>query len=216
MKSSPLPPTPPLYVGAIAEARLQQLGLHGSCKLVESLMDGMAAAKACGPYHPAQYPGTRMWAETVASLRYRLAADGWEPEVICGVDLLVERKRGIAIIVVAGNNSTGSRYVPQPRYDRDEVIRRLVNGEADTLFSKGERPVWTVYFLLHLLDGDNVRAELSRPLALAPTGSVQLWAERIVLPEIGEGPDPRRSGRDHDPDIPVAPSIEVDVRRRAQ
>lgn len=209
MQQQPIPTTP-LFEGPAAELRAQQLGLPGTAPLTAALDDGASAARATTEWHPIAYRGQRMWGEAVYSLREGLLAHGWEAETLLGVDLVIERRRGIAIIVTAGDGSSGTHYIPQVRYERREVIQRLVNGEIDSLFdSVRTRPEWEIWFLLHFLTGQTLRGELSRPSEVNNTGWVTSWAERIILPEQTLGGDSSRLA------ISSPPEIEVDVRRRA-
>lgn len=202
-------PSVPIYTGVAAEVRLQQLGMPGSQPLVDALHDGASAARATTSEHPAAYAGQRMWGETVASLRRHLAHQGWTAETFKNVDLVVGPKQDVALVVTAGNPAAGNYgYSPQVRYERREVIQSLVNGPAFTLWGPSEPPKWQMWFLLHHLTGRTLDGELSRPTAVGTSGWVAAWNERIMLPQTGFGPAPKR--RSQQP-----PEVEVDVQRRA-
>lgn len=202
-------PSVPIHTGVGAEVRLQQLGVPGSQPLVDALHDGASAARATTSEHPAAYPGQRMWGETVASLRRALGHHGWTPETFKNVDLVLGPRQDIAIVVTAGDPTAGDqRYNPQVRYERREVIQGLVNGPGSTLWGPTDAPRWEIWFLLHHLTGRTLDGELSRPQAVAGNGWVSAWSERIMLPQTGFGPSPRR--RSQQP-----PEVEVDVQRRA-
>lgn len=166
-------PRTPIFTGAAADARVQQLGIPQTSLLAEALRDGASGARATTSAHPRAYPGQRMWGESTASLRIGLASSGWMTENFCGVDLTTDPRSGVALIVTAGDAATGDeRYDPQVRYERRDVIQGLVNGHLDTLWSAAERPQWEVWFLLHRLTNQSLRAELSRPLAIGGGGWV--------------------------------------------
>jgi hypothetical protein len=201
-----------IFEGDPAETRLAELGLPGSDVLVEAVRYGAAAARSTTDRHPAPYRGYRMWAEATAYLRFELPPP-WEPLIDSGVELVVSRPDGVAIVVTKGNGATASRTIePQSHYDRGDAVQRLVNGSLDSLFDEGHRPEWEVWFLLHCLLADSCAAELSRPLALDDTGSVTAWTERILLPTDDPGIGGRRLAAG--PDRPV-PDVEVPVTRRA-
>jgi hypothetical protein len=197
--------------GPDAERRVWRLGIPGTAILVDALGYGSAAARTVTAAHPLSYRGQRLWAEATAYLRMELP-EPWEPEVIVGVDLVVNRQSGIAMIVTKGDGATGQRqHTPQVHYERGEVIQRLVNGSLDTLFTVGQRPEWEVWFLLHRLQADACAAELARPAALDRQGAVVSWVTRLLLPGTARAP----RGRIAVP-APSSPTADVDVpvRRR--
>lgn len=207
-------PRAPVFTGPHAEARAQQLGIAGgTAPLVAALRDGASGARATTAMHPRSYSGQRMWGEAVASLRRRLLP-GWEPEVYRGADLTLNRARGVAIIVIAGDSTSGREDYPFPqvRYDRGEAIQGIVNGGLDQLWGSPTptRPLWEVWFLLHFLQQSTLSAELSRPSGIGRGGWVTGWPERIILPDTTFGGAKRRTeGADDAP-----PAVEVDVQRR--
>ncbi len=209
-------PGAPVLVGSAACARLAQLGFRRPRAVREALQDGMSAARAAmTPNHPPSYPGTRMWGETTASLAYLGEDAGWEHENFLGVDVVTNHIKGVAVIVTAGDSATGfEAFVPQVRYERKEVITRLVNGELDNLWdaSRG-RAEWELWFLLHCLERGEivVPAELSRPVKIGTNGLVSGWAERIIVPEF-LGQHGSGLGAEIE-DTPAAPI--VNVQRRA-
>jgi hypothetical protein len=145
-----------------------------------------------------------MWAETHASLAHGLRGDDWTPDNFLGADLLVCARKGTAIIVTAGDSATGhAHYTPQVRYERREVITGLVNGHTDSLFIAGDRPEWSIWFLLHHLTSRGAHAELSKPASVTRTGWVVNWDERILLPDTGT-PERRRPGKPTNIEVPVA------------
>jgi hypothetical protein len=201
-----------IFEGEPAEARLSELGVEGTKPLVEAVLYGAAAARNTTDRHPTSYRGIRMWAEATEYLRFVLP-EPWEPLTDGGVDLVVNRERGIAISVTKGDAATASRTMPpQVHYDRGEAVQRLVNGSFDTLFARGRRPEWEVWFLLHFLQPESCAAELSRPRAIDADGSVTGWAERVLLPTEDGGIGVRTPA--DAPRRPV-PEVEVPIARRA-
>lgn len=204
-------PKVPVHTGVVADVRLQQLGIPGPQPLLTALNDGASCARATTGRHPAAYRGQRMWGETVASLRVALASQGWMAENFKGVDLVLEPRRGVALVVTAGDPAVGDqRYSPQVRYERREVMKAMVNNSAPTLWGDDDPLRWEVWFLLHHLTSRALEAELSRASVLTSDGGVAAWMERILLPQTTFGPTPKRR-----PEVGAPPAIEVDVQRRA-
>lgn len=192
---------------AQAHLRLVELGLAME-PLTESISDGASAFRSVTPFHPVSYAGQRMWAETTASLGRALGPHGWEPESLNNVAMVVHRKFGRAIIVTAGSHGVGNeRYSPQVRYEREEVIQRLVNGELDSLFSPERPPKWEVWFLLHDVSIHRHDAELARPQGISGSGLVTTWIERILLPTTSDG-------EIVGPTNVTPPEIAINVQRR--
>lgn len=206
-----------VHTDAMAQARLMQLGFERPQDVREALQDGRAAARsAMTPYHPASYAGMRMWGETTASLAHLAGDYGWEHETFYGVDLVAHHAHGVAVIVTSGDGATGDeKYQPQVRYERREVITRLVNAESPTLWDVQRQTLaWDVWFLLHCIerDGVGVPAELSRPAEVNNDGFVTRFAERVLIPSFDPG-DPGRGTEgtgDATPNTPV-----VNIQRRA-
>lgn len=204
--------------GDDALLRVRQLGFSDPGVIREAIQDGAGAYRAADtPLHPAAYPGERMWGETFASLVNYAQDAGWERERIVGVELVVNRNTGVAVIVTAGDGGTGRENVgPNVRYRREQVISGLVNGSFDSLFDVGERPEWEVWFLLHSVSGDRiVPAELSRPRLIDAKGFVPSWIERLIVPDSVVGGDGDRMPVETSPasDSPASPV--VNVQRRA-
>ncbi len=209
-------PRAQVFTGPSAEARAQQLGIPGgTAPLVAALRDGASAAKATTELHPAPYKGQRMWAEAVASLAHALTkklATDWQYEPYLGVDLIANRRQGVAIIVTAGDSAAGKEhYLPQVRFDRGDAVRGIVGGQLDQLWGPTpSRPKWEVWFLLHFLAADQLTGELSHPAGVGPGGYVTGWPERIIVPDTTFGGAKTRSRRDDD----APPTVDVDVQRR--
>lgn len=181
------PDWPPISTYAIAtgidaDIRLRQMGLMPD-KLIAAIDAGAGAYRSTTRDHPPSYGGQRMWAETTRTLRSLTRSEGWEPEDLLGVALTLHRERGMAVIVTAGDGATAELppYSPQVRYERQDVIQRLVNGEADTLFGRRRPPQWDVWLLLHHVWSSGWKAELARPSLITNRGMVSEWSERIII-----------------------------------
>ena len=215
MPKRPLPAAPrtPIREGAAADLRLQQLGVPNAGTIVAAINDGASGARAATKYHPKSFAGQRMWGDSTAALRVYLEPYDWESLYFHGVDLVLSRRTGIALIVTASDAATGDRrYIPQVRYERKEVIQGLINGHAATLWDAQEPPEWDCWFVLHYLTKTELRGEVSRPAGIGRTGMVTSWSERILLPSTPFGAAPRTTRR-----TAMAPAaIDVPVQRRAR
>jgi hypothetical protein len=199
----------PIFTDEAADSRLQAVGIPGCDLLVHAVKVGAQSARLTTIHHPRSYQGVRMWAETYAALKRALHGQGWVGENFMGADLVLNERKGVAVIVTAGDSGTADAdYNPQVRYDRQDVISGLVNGHADTLFGTGPagRPDWSVWFLLHHFTRNRTAAELSRPNGIH-RGLVSTWGERILLPHS----DAQRPGREV---VRPTPEIDVPVSRR--
>jgi hypothetical protein len=223
MKPETPPPRPPLwaaqiYIGPHAEQRVRRLGVPQTATLADAVLAGAAGARAVMGYpFPPSYAGERMWGETHAALVSNLEPYGFSGDRPGGVDIVLNKELGIAIIVTASTSAAGRPEVPNPgvRYPRKQAVQALVNGEYDSLFDE-QRPAWKVWFLLHHVDAVSVSAELSRPQGISRrTGQVVGWPERVMIPM---GATPPGRGADEEPAAPVSPFGDLSdlaVRRRS-
>ena len=206
---------PVLWTDDLAEARLQQLGLPGSAPLRRAIHAGSAAARAVNSDHPVSYRGYRMFGETVEMLRKQLRPAGWDKDDLENIPLVVHRADPVVMIAVApGDGSTGSlnqKSGPMLRYPKGPFSTKFYNGDLDDLWSRAEGNPYEVWLLVHHIYGLSVRSELSKPIHLDDAGQVTGWHERIVLPELGFDPEPRRLDT---PERPPTREIVPDVRLR--
>lgn len=204
-----------LWADDLAIARAQQLGLPGTVPLMRAVEFGAAAARSVTVHHPKAYRGYRMWAETVAALRAELMSANWASEDLANIPLVVHRAEPLIVITTApGESYTGSaghREGPRLRYTKGEFSTRFYNGEYDDLWARALGSDYEVWFLVHQLHGHVVKSELSKPSNLDDSGQVTGWDERILLPDLGFGPDPTRMREPVRPDVPT---ITPEVRRR--
>lgn len=186
-------PTTNLLTGAEAEAKLAQLGFKKG--LVRDALE-IAAGRGRSvitTFYPRTYAGYSMWAEAIGQLSQLGEEDGWRREHCRGVEPVVNHERGRAVIVVAGDGSTGSEhYEPQVRQDRGDVFQDILKGGLENLLDPAPGGPWEIWFLLHNThapgaDENAVPAELSMPLGLDSDGYVTRWDTRIVIPQGGTG-----------------------------
>jgi len=202
------------------QRRLQALGLTMEIVL-NALEAGIGAAALHSTVnYPRNYGGTTFWAEVTRWLREYLVPLGWHRDETGGQPSVVRGDNGMAIVVVRGNEQTGDpRFLPTTEYKRGPVtIERVsrnvrlpfddepVETEAVEVDTSDGVPTW---LLLHHRRGEELRSELSFPIAISKSGFVEEWGETIILPTIVL--DPRNMPMLDDE--PVNP--DVDVRRRA-
>lgn len=210
-----------ILTGALAEAQLERLGLPGGI-VRDAVEHGAGAARSVSTSeYPKNHAGVRMWAETGAAIVSQAYEFGWERERCGGVEPLVNRMLGVAILVTAGDGCTGEdRYNPHARYERPDLVRGIVRGGLNTLLSPAREDDWEIYFLLHHLDHQRdlergyVAAELSAPLDITDDGRVTEWHTRIMIP--AGTPDDGEPARVTAPSpVTEPPSPAVTIRRRA-
>lgn len=203
-------------------SRLGELGLEQEA-LKDAVRRGQLAFLSCTPNHPPQFPGMAAWAETVCALREELAPAGWQRSNDNNYALAVAPGGAIAIAVATGDEAIGrpdatpatnARKGPrtldavagnQLRFTfMDQPLSRRGQPRART----GGRETWIL--LLHRA-ADEVRCELSLPIAMDEEGHVNAWRERILLGSIPLDGDAGIAV----PAPPALPDIEISIRRRA-
>jgi hypothetical protein len=167
-------------------------------------------ARSCTPNHPVNAEGWFRWANSVRYLRDELVPAGWAKARQLNFELVVRPGGMTAIAVTAGDEATGCPDV-QPRTGNPKgamtVAAVVANIGPQTLFEVDtfRRRTW---FLLYHRDEAEIRVELSLPDNVSPSGYIDSWSERIILPpyELAE--------RVPDPGPQPALPIHVPVRRR--
>lgn len=150
--------------------------------------------------------GLRAWLDGTEEVRLRLEPYGWNlPEhgLLDSAGIVFSPDRRVAIALTAGDGATGSPdYIPQVRYPRGLVTSQFVQG---TMFPEvvAERNTAELWFLLHWIDRDGWRAELSQAAELH-SGRVSRWGPRIQI--VADSPtDGAKQSRDEVPDLPSPP-----------
>lgn len=205
------------------DTRLRQLGLALE-PLHAALSRGLAAARDCTALHPRSAPGQYMFLETVVGLREHLASRGWRPYERQNMPLVVDSTGCRAIAVASADEGTGQHLFGNPRTRAEKgphatiAIERNLdqtsfhgvgfdlpeqNTEAAGDFN-GE-----TWYLIHCIHERELRAELALPTGQEPSGRINTWMKRIILPAIPFDPDTPVVAPDFGPDLPVH------VKRRA-
>ncbi len=198
---------------APGDARLADLGV-AAMVLQEALVEGAMARDRCTPNHPPTFPGLLAWGETVRALRDRLAPVGWRRNDAGGLSTVVDAAGLVAIAVATGDEATGdAAFPPSTKYTKGPSTQLMIEGNQGVLeFMRVERtddaPRRVTWLLLFRRSENEIRAELSLPVAIGVDGRVDAWQERIILPPIRldgvnlPGVDPEQS-----------PEIIVEVNR---
>jgi hypothetical protein len=154
------------------------------------------------PVYPATYPGTVMWAETLAEWRRQLRKRSREYDIgrSRGYETVFSAERQVAFTVVAGDSLTGVDGARAPRLTRPKgvVTKERVdrNREAATglvqlalIPEEGEKKppadeLCDTWFLIVYAAKGEVRIELSLPVELDGDSIVSEYYERILLPPV--------------------------------
>jgi hypothetical protein len=176
-------------VGAVHNAvddvvdRLAEIGL--SVGMVHRVLArAEVAARSCTPNHPVNAEGWFRWANSVCYLREELIPRGWARARAFNFELVVRPGGMVAIAVTAGDEATGCAGV-LPRTVNPKgamtVAAVAANSGPQALFEVDEfrRRTW---FLLYHRDENEIRAELSLPDNVSPSGHIDSWSERIIIP----------------------------------
>lgn len=199
-------------------SRLAQLGLTDA-PLLKAVMASYIAKANCTENHPPLYPPIAAWSEAVRTLRDALRPEGWTRFNDQNSPKTVSPDGTVSIIVSTGNDATGSAKVSPATTsskgpntaDAIEVNRSLqlfLPGMEFPVELCDENEKVSTWILLVHHARDELRAELSLPMAVGADGRVSVWQERIIL---------NAQPLDGEPAVitpPVQPDIDVAVRRK--
>ena len=156
---------------------------------VQDLQDvalmAVSARNEATPLHPANAPGTFSYMAGVAGLRMTfLPKEGWEKRQIKGVEAVENKALGLVILFQNVDFACGIQD-PNPISSKGEAVTSLVDNPTDYLWSymaeeDKTQENWHVWFFCVSCNGDEVRAELSRPRAITK-GGFGTFAERIFI-----------------------------------
>lgn len=198
--------------------RLRELGLDRP-RLIEVVRAMVAARADTTDNNARSAPGYRAWDAGVCSLRQQYCGDGWEREVLNGIETIRHPELRIRVTPVNADEGVCCRdSSPCNRAPKGPATGKVIdlNGQME-LFPddpKG-RPAkhhdgYSFWQLLVYDDGNAVRAELSRPIEFDGSYFIA-FSERIFLIENGDwdagSVSPSGEGEDDD--------IDVDVRRKS-
>lgn len=205
-------------------ARLFELGLEERT-LEEAVIRGLSERQTRTPLHPASYPGTTQWAETIAALRMLLIPSGWSPSEVRNYPRVISPNARIAIAVATGELETGEPgpLGPRIKHPKGAETRNAVetNYQQLNLFQEDDpepiadlvEPLLQTWILMLATDAHQLSYELSLPLSLGADGRIVSWAERIIFPAIEISEIPGRDRSDEDDDEGGAGDIDVPIER---
>lgn len=204
------------------DSRLHTLGVAESL-LRDAVSRGLSGRRSCTAFHPPNFPGIVQWAETHRALREFLVPTGWQPDDSGGFSTVIRPDGEVAIAVMTGSDRTGKSGLPHPvtKYTRGPLTHAAIEVNQLAMLLFGARAGQTVdeqetrarrvtWILLVSTRHDEVRMELSCPLAIDESGRISAWSERIILPSL----DLESTLEFVDDDDPDEPEIEVSVEPR--
>lgn len=178
--------------------RLEQLGTT-KAPLMEVIRAAVGGRRNATSYHPLSAGGLLSWIEGTAHLRRVFLPLGWE---ICrrdNIESIYNSKTGIKIVFQNADRAGDPLYDPIATSRKGAGSARAVELGQYELFPEdkerrekevAELTAATWMLFVHA-DGDDVRAELSCPIAINDE-QFDGFHERILLVQKGEwdGPDP--------------------------
>lgn len=202
-----------------ARRRLDGLNIEMAA-VVEAVRAGSLNRHSCTELDPRMFPGSAMWAVTIRHLRLGLIPRGWSFSESGNFSRTISPGGSLVIVVATGDEATGvPERSPTTQSRKGPRTVEVVASNAyqldfpfewpDNQQPNSENADATTWLLLVHYGGNQVRAELSRPISFDDTFRVSGWHERIILPAIDIEPD---DTFDFGPD--ESPDIDVPVRRR--
>ena len=200
------------------QERLAALGVSQEA-LCGAVSRGYLAFANCTENHPRMFPAIAAWAETVAAVRENLAPLGWTRSELKNYSRAIDAAGRVAIAVAAGNEETGhAEGSPSTKTAKGaRTVEAVVINQAQLLLFEDpapaaeaaegldERVTWLL--LMHRARNE-VRCELSLPVAIGPDMRVSQWRERIILGSVSLDGEPEEIR------LPELSDIDVEVRRR--
>lgn len=174
---------------ADVDARLAILQLDRQV-LIDSLVQANMYRARLTSHHPNLYRHATMTNETVAALRDFLVPRGWIKQDEGNYELVVNPELNLAIAVASGDVGTGLKErTPSNKSEKGpRTVKAVDDNRTADLFPETLSPIedeassLDTWILLHRIDGDEIRLELSRPNGYDSTERfVTSWSERIVL-----------------------------------
>lgn len=174
---------------ADVDGRLDSLQLDRQV-LIDSLIQANMYRVRLTPHHPNLYRHAALTCETVAALRDFLVPRGWVKQDEGNYELVVNPGLSLAIAVASGDAGTGNKdRAPSNKSEKGpRTVKAVDDNRTADLFPETLPPVedegrsLDTWILLHRLEGEEIRLELSRPNGYDSTERfVTSWSERIVL-----------------------------------
>jgi hypothetical protein len=222
--SAEVPVQAQVHDAAAAAHRLASLGLAAE-DFAFVLLGADAEARTWSQVAPPVMSGMARWGKTNELLRLRLLPRGWSQDNPQNLPRTISPSGDFAIVGTAGDGATGwPPGNPTTRYAKGVETARFIErngqlafdygglGGAGTLpWRMGPPDGAVTWLLLYNLTDSQIHAELSLPESISPTGYVDAWTERVILP-VTELASPVASGR---PALP-GNAVDVAVERRGR
>tara|TARA_R100001143_G_scaffold62552_1_gene66122 strand:- start:2719 stop:3351 length:633 start_codon:yes stop_codon:yes gene_type:complete len=176
-------------------------------------LEAVSARNEATPLHPANAAGTYSYMEGVAALRMVfIQKEGWEITRYKGVEAVANKELGVVIMFQNVDFACGV-HDPNPASDKGDGVAELVDNPTGYLWPHMEEEAKAnenrhAWFFCVSCNGDEVKAELSRPRAIVK-GNFGTFAERIfVIQDNDWSPIPDKASDDIEDtqefDIPVS------------
>lgn len=197
--------------------RLAQLGMT-TADLLDIVRVAVGARRNAVAFHPASAPGLLSWLEGTAQLRrVFLAKEGWELSRRDNIESVYNPQLGIKIIFQNAERAGDPIFEPMAANRKGAASARAVDLGQIELFPEHrvekEQTVAelnaNVWILFVEAQGQNVRAEFSRPKAISDEQYAG-FHERILLVQGGEWDTPDPLSDDGEPPA----DYEVTVSRK--
>jgi hypothetical protein len=182
--------------------RLAQLGAPKSA-LLEVVRAAVGGRRNCTGYHPLSAGGLLSWIEGTAQLRRVFVPLGWE---ICrrdNIESVYNADAGIKIVFQNAERAGDPLFNPVAVSKKGAGSARAVQlGQYELFPEDKEKEVAEItastWVLFVYADGDDVRAELSCPIAINDE-QFDGFHERILLVQKGEWDGPSPTADDGEP-----------------
>lgn len=154
-------------------------------ELQDVALSAVAARNEATALHPINAPGMFSYMEGVAALRLSfLQIDGWEVHRWNGVEGVRNKELGLIILFQNVDTACGI-HQPQAISQKGDAVHDLVDNPTGFLWEEMAQEVRAtenseVWFFCVASNGENVRAELSRPREIK-NGNFGALAERIFV-----------------------------------
>lgn len=183
---------------------------------LEDIANSAASSRnEASPLHPTNAPGTFSYMAGVAALRLIfMQIDGWGKYVSNGVEGVENKARSLLVLFQNVDRACGE-HDPNPVSQKGDAITKLVDNPSRYLWPHMEeakaKENTSVWFFCVSCNGDEVRAELSRPRAIEK-GNFGTFAERIFIIQNDDWRPPGRPTNDEnlsqdEIDVPVSKKI---------
>ena len=201
-------------------ARLSDFDLTVA-NLLAPVKAGYSARVDCTDLDPPIYPGLTMFSVAVRQLRIELIPKGWTQCDGGNYSRTISADKRLGIGVALGDSATGvpglspSTQSPKGAKTMQAVAANVMQLHLDLEIPDGFESIgnhvgFSTWLLLVHMANEELRAELSHPLAFDDSKRVCVWRERIILPRV-----PIEPADQIDIDAGEGVDVNVPVHRRA-